>query len=437
MHNPTNYEVLVIEDEDTTRHLVAHVLRDAGYRVAEVVDSNRGLEALLSDRTSFDMVVLDMQMPTMNGLQVARAMRRDERVSDTPLLAVTALAHADDLTRILRAGCDAYLAKPFAMAEVCESSPACWRRERREPRDSRCWARPNAPSFPRSPTASVAPAVRASPPPSAPPNVAALWVCDDPPHRDVVGPDRPRAHRRRLPRGRPLGGTHRAANAPAAHGSGRVTGPAGDRDVRLQPHQHPQVPGPEARPRRRRDDHRRRGRVQRPAHRRRGQRVQPALRSPRRLQRDERRQLLRPAAHLRRALPGVPRRVGPRDRAGRRVGARHRPEGEDRAGRSRRRLALQPAGRHRHRRAPAGRGRHLQLLGRQRPEPRARLALHAEDGRLRLRYRRQRHPERHRHTAPDGRAGPRTRSALAARRWSWTRTARSSRRARGRARWAA
>ena len=120
MHNPTNYEVLVVEDEDTTCHLVAHVRRDAGYRVAEVVDSNQGLEALLSDLTSFDMVVLDMQMPTMNGLQVARAMRRDERVSDTPLLAVTALAHANDLTRILRAGCDAYLAKPFAMDEVCE-----------------------------------------------------------------------------------------------------------------------------------------------------------------------------------------------------------------------------------------------------------------------------------------------------------------------------
>lgn len=110
--------ILVAEDDPRSRELMVDILRDAGYEVVEVSDGALALGALRDRHHEFDMVVLDMQMPGVDGLVVASAIRREPRLRDLPVLAVTALTQPGDAVRILEAGCDAYLAKPVSVSEV-------------------------------------------------------------------------------------------------------------------------------------------------------------------------------------------------------------------------------------------------------------------------------------------------------------------------------
>lgn len=110
--------ILVAEDDPRSRELMVEILRDAGYEVVEVSDGALALGALRDQGHTFDMVVLDMQMPGVDGLVVASEIRREPRLRDLPVLAVTALTQPGDAVRILEAGCDAYLAKPVSVSEV-------------------------------------------------------------------------------------------------------------------------------------------------------------------------------------------------------------------------------------------------------------------------------------------------------------------------------
>ena len=77
------------------------------------------METLRATEQPFDLMVLDIQMPNMDGLEVTRRVRSGMPPHrDLPILAVTALAHPSDAARILRAGCDAYLSKPVSIDEV-------------------------------------------------------------------------------------------------------------------------------------------------------------------------------------------------------------------------------------------------------------------------------------------------------------------------------
>lgn len=110
--------ILVAEDDPRSRELMVEILRDGGYEVVEVSDGALALGALRDRGQAFDMVVLDMQMPGVDGLVVASAIRREPRLRDLPVLAVTALTQPGDAVRVLEAGCDAYLAKPVSVREV-------------------------------------------------------------------------------------------------------------------------------------------------------------------------------------------------------------------------------------------------------------------------------------------------------------------------------
>jgi two-component system chemotaxis sensor kinase CheA len=101
--------VLVVEDSITSRMLLKGILESAGFDVRTAVDGLDALAALRED--TFDLVVSDVEMPRMTGLDLAQRIRADRRLADLPLILVTALEAREERERGLTAGASAYLAK--------------------------------------------------------------------------------------------------------------------------------------------------------------------------------------------------------------------------------------------------------------------------------------------------------------------------------------
>ncbi|HZP67448.1 MAG TPA: response regulator [Rudaea sp.] len=106
-----NGPVLIIEDNEQNRYLVAFLLERCGYRVVTAEDGERGIDAAREHLPS--MILLDIQLPAMDGYAVARALRGIDALRGTPIVAVTAHAMTGDSERALAAGCDAYIEKPI------------------------------------------------------------------------------------------------------------------------------------------------------------------------------------------------------------------------------------------------------------------------------------------------------------------------------------
>ena len=104
--------ILVVDDEPSIVELVRFTLEDADVRVVEASD---GAEALvLARRVKPDLVLLDVQMPRLNGIEVCRQLRREPAFASTPIIMLTAAGQQADRTRGLGAGADEYLTKPFS-----------------------------------------------------------------------------------------------------------------------------------------------------------------------------------------------------------------------------------------------------------------------------------------------------------------------------------
>ncbi|MCC7153919.1 MAG: response regulator transcription factor [Bryobacterales bacterium] len=102
--------VLVIEDDPRMRELLLQGLQEEGHAVAEAMDGETGLQVALA--YSFDLIVLDLMLPRLDGIEVARRLRRDRR--QTPILMLTARDQTRDVVLGLDSGADDYLAKPFS-----------------------------------------------------------------------------------------------------------------------------------------------------------------------------------------------------------------------------------------------------------------------------------------------------------------------------------
>jgi DNA-binding response OmpR family regulator len=122
--------VLVVEDERRLAQLMRRVLEEEGHTVDVAHDGEEGLQMALEG--THDVVVLDIMLPEMDGIDVCKSLRRN-RV-DTPVLLLTALDGVDDRVRGLDAGADDYLPKPFAFQELMARLRALSRR-RVQPRD--------------------------------------------------------------------------------------------------------------------------------------------------------------------------------------------------------------------------------------------------------------------------------------------------------------
>lgn len=106
-----NRHILLIEDNEQNRYLTTYLLENAGYRVEHAADGMEGIRMATAKRP--DLVLLDIQLPLMDGYDVARALRRIDAFEKTPIIAVTSYAMDGDRQKALEAGCTGYIEKPI------------------------------------------------------------------------------------------------------------------------------------------------------------------------------------------------------------------------------------------------------------------------------------------------------------------------------------
>ncbi len=105
------YSLLVVDDNEMNRDLLSRRLERQGYRVTVAVDGKQALEFL--NQEPFNLVLLDIMLPEMNGFQVLEHLKADEALSHIPVIMTTALDESDGKQKCMDLGAHDYLTKPF------------------------------------------------------------------------------------------------------------------------------------------------------------------------------------------------------------------------------------------------------------------------------------------------------------------------------------
>jgi two-component system cell cycle response regulator DivK len=108
--------VLYVEDNEFNRKIVRQLLARTSYRLMEAVDGESGV-AMAAEHTP-DLVLMDVQLPKLSGLDATRAIRSDPRTAHVPVIVVTSFALSGDESKAMAAGASAYLAKPYSPREL-------------------------------------------------------------------------------------------------------------------------------------------------------------------------------------------------------------------------------------------------------------------------------------------------------------------------------
>ncbi|MFO7859564.1 MAG: phosphate regulon transcriptional regulator PhoB [Ectothiorhodospiraceae bacterium] len=126
--------VLIVDDEQPIRDMVEFSLERAGYRVVEAADAREARVAIADHQP--DLILLDWMLPDISGLDLARALRRENLIPETPIIMLTARTEEDDKVRGLEAGADDYITKPFGPREMVARINAVLRRSAAEDADA-------------------------------------------------------------------------------------------------------------------------------------------------------------------------------------------------------------------------------------------------------------------------------------------------------------
>jgi two-component system cell cycle response regulator DivK len=111
--------VLIVEDNELNMKLFHDLLDAHGYRTLQ---TRNGMDALrLAREQRPDLILMDIQLPEVSGLEVIRWLKDDETLRDIPVIAVTAFAMKGDEERIRRGGCEAYISKPISIAHFLDT----------------------------------------------------------------------------------------------------------------------------------------------------------------------------------------------------------------------------------------------------------------------------------------------------------------------------
>ena len=112
-------KVLIVEDNELNMKLFRDLLEAHGYHV---VGTRNGVEALDLARTHRpDLILMDIQLPQVSGLEVTKWIKEDDELRSLPIIAVTAFAMKGDEERIRQGGCEAYISKPISVAKFLET----------------------------------------------------------------------------------------------------------------------------------------------------------------------------------------------------------------------------------------------------------------------------------------------------------------------------
>ena len=109
-------KILIIEDNPANMTLTEYLMTFVGHTVISATDAEAGLTMARAEQP--DLILMDIQLPGMDGLEATGLLKRDEATCAIPVIALTALAMKGDEERIRAAGCDGYIAKPMRYKEV-------------------------------------------------------------------------------------------------------------------------------------------------------------------------------------------------------------------------------------------------------------------------------------------------------------------------------
>jgi two-component system chemotaxis response regulator CheY len=118
-----SYTLLVVDDVEEVAVLVGRVLKTAGYQVVIANDARTALASL--EKQSVDLVVLDINMPMIDGINMLKLMRRRPETRFTPVIMLTALSDSDTTMECLRNGACGYITKPFDMKNLLGQVDNC------------------------------------------------------------------------------------------------------------------------------------------------------------------------------------------------------------------------------------------------------------------------------------------------------------------------
>jgi two-component system cell cycle response regulator DivK len=104
--------ILYVEDNELNRKIVRDLLRRTSYQLIEATDGEAGVAMALAERPG--LILMDVQLPKISGLEATRRLRAEPSTRDTPILAITSFALSGDEQRAKEAGASAYLAKPYS-----------------------------------------------------------------------------------------------------------------------------------------------------------------------------------------------------------------------------------------------------------------------------------------------------------------------------------
>lgn len=111
MAETTPRKVLIVEDNALNMRLFSDLLEASGYETLQCVDGAKAVGIALDETP--DLIIMDIQLPEVSGLDITRWLKDDERTSEIPVLAVTAFAMRTDEMLVREAGCEGYLSKPI------------------------------------------------------------------------------------------------------------------------------------------------------------------------------------------------------------------------------------------------------------------------------------------------------------------------------------
>ncbi len=111
--------ILIVDDEPKNVILVRDLLQVHGYSTDEATDGKQGVD--LAKANIPDLILMDIQMPEMDGIEATGILKTDDATKHIPILALSSYAMMGDKERILKAGCDAYMSKPLNIKEFLKT----------------------------------------------------------------------------------------------------------------------------------------------------------------------------------------------------------------------------------------------------------------------------------------------------------------------------
>ena len=126
-------KIVVVEDDKDIQKVICYALKDKGYETLSVFDGEKAIDLILTEMP--DLILLDWMLPSVSGIEVCRAIRREEETKEIPVIMLTAKTEEENKVTGLESGADDYIIKPFSPSELLARIKAVLRRSNKSDRE--------------------------------------------------------------------------------------------------------------------------------------------------------------------------------------------------------------------------------------------------------------------------------------------------------------